>query len=85
MKMTMTMPVVSENDNENENGNAHGIGARDLAETKWLGFTSLKVLAFMSSHGILCTTAATWRVKCGLISESLSQLTIHSMSYLKRN
>ena len=29
--------------------------------------------------------AATWRVKCGQISERLSQLTIHSTSYLKRN
>ena len=26
--------------------------------------------------------AATWRVKCGQISERLSQLTIHSTSYL---
>ena len=34
---------------------------------------------------ILSIREATWRVKCGQISERLSQLTVHSTSYLKRN
>ena len=31
----------------------------------------------------ICIRAATWRVKCGQISEHLSQLTIHSVIFNK--